>query len=44
MAIVGAPGAGKTVTTLRLAYLAGRLGQKVCIADCKAPTPPWSPR
>src|SRR4030095_9782795 len=26
MALVGAPGAGKTVTLTRLAYLAGRLG------------------
>jgi flagellar biosynthesis GTPase FlhF len=32
MAVVGAPGAGKTVTLLRLAYLAGLLGRKVCFA------------
>ena len=35
MAVVGAPGAGKTVTLLRLAYLAGVLGRKVCFVDCK---------
>jgi Mrp family chromosome partitioning ATPase len=41
MAVVGAPGAGKTVTLLRLAYLAGVAGRKVCFADCKGtdPTP-----
>jgi hypothetical protein len=42
MAVVGAPGAGKTVTLLRLAYLAARAGRKVCFADCKAPTRHWS--
>ena len=42
MAVVGAPGAGKTVTLLRLAYLAGVLGRKVCFADCKGTDPPWS--
>jgi hypothetical protein len=39
MAVVGAPGAGKTVTLLRLAYLAGVLGRKVCFADCKGTDP-----
>jgi Mrp family chromosome partitioning ATPase len=43
MAVVGAPGAGKTVTLLRLAYLAGVLGRKVCFADCKGTDPPWFP-
>jgi Mrp family chromosome partitioning ATPase len=43
MAVVGAPGAGKTVTLLRLAYLAARAGRKVCFADGKAPTPPSCP-
>jgi hypothetical protein len=43
MAIVGAPGAGKTITTLRLAYLAGRLGRKVCFADCKGTDPTLVP-
>jgi hypothetical protein len=38
MAVVGAPGAGKTITLLRLAYLAG-LGRKVCFADCKGTDP-----
>jgi hypothetical protein len=41
MAVVGAPGAGKTVTLLRLAYLAGLLGRKVCFVDCKGTDPPW---
>jgi hypothetical protein len=39
MAVVGAPGAGKTVTLLRLAYLAGVEGLKVCFADCKGTDP-----
>jgi hypothetical protein len=43
MAIVGAPGAGKTVTTLRLAYLAGLLGRKVCFVDCKGTDPSLVP-
>jgi hypothetical protein len=43
MAIVGAPGAGKTVTTLRLAYVAGRMGRKVCFADCKGTDPTLVP-
>jgi hypothetical protein len=43
MAIVGAPGAGKTITTLRLAYLAGLLGRKVCFADCKGTDPTLVP-
>jgi hypothetical protein len=43
MAIVGAPGAGKTVTLTRLAYLAGRLGRKVCFVDCKGTDPTLVP-
>jgi hypothetical protein len=43
MAIVGAPGAGKTITTLRLAYLAGLLGRKVCFVDCKGTDPTLVP-
>jgi hypothetical protein len=43
MAVVGAPGAGKTVTLLRLAYLAGVLGRKVCFVDCKGTDPPSCP-
>jgi hypothetical protein len=43
MAIVGAPGAGKTITTLRLAYLAGLLGRKVCFVDCKGTDPTLAP-
>jgi len=43
MAVVGAPGAGKTVTLLRLAYLAGRAGRKVCFADCKGTDPTLVP-
>ena len=43
MAVVGAPGAGKTVTLLRLAYLAGLLGRKVCFADCKGTDPTLVP-
>jgi hypothetical protein len=39
MAVVGAPGAGKTVTLLRLAYVAARQGRKVCFADCKGTDP-----
>jgi hypothetical protein len=39
MAVVGAPGAGKTVTLLRLTYLAGVLGRKVCFVDCKGTDP-----
>jgi hypothetical protein len=43
MAIVGAPGTGKTITTLRLAYVAGRMGRKVCFADCKGTDPTLVP-
>jgi hypothetical protein len=43
MAIVGAPGAGKTVTLTRLAYLAGLLGRKVTFADCKGTDPALVP-
>jgi len=43
MAVVGAPGAGKTVTLLRLAYLAGVAGRKVCFADCKGTDPTLVP-
>jgi hypothetical protein len=43
MAVVGAPGAGKTVTLLRLAYLAGLLGRKVCFVDCKGTDPTLVP-
>jgi hypothetical protein len=43
MAVVGAPGAGKTVTLLRLAHLAGVLGRKVCFADCKGTDPTLVP-
>jgi len=43
MAVVGAPGAGKTITLLRLAYLAGLLGRKVCFADCKGTDPTLVP-
>jgi hypothetical protein len=43
MAVVGAPGAGKTVTLLRLAYLAAVLGRKVCFADCKGTDPTLVP-
>jgi hypothetical protein len=39
MAVVGAPGAGKTITLLRLAYLAALLGRKVCFVDCKGTDP-----
>jgi single-strand DNA-binding protein len=39
MAVVGAPGAGKTITLLRLAYLAGLLGRKVCFVCCKGTDP-----
>jgi KaiC/GvpD/RAD55 family RecA-like ATPase len=42
--VVGAPGAGKTVTLLRLAYLAARAGRKVCLAHCKGTDPTWSRR
>jgi hypothetical protein len=44
MAVVGAPGAGKTITTLRLAYLAGRMGRKVTFADCKGTDPTLVPQ
>jgi hypothetical protein len=37
------PGAGKTVTLLRLAYLAGLLGREVCFADCKGTDPTLVP-
>jgi len=43
MAVVGVPGAGKTVTLLRLAYLAARAGRKVCFADCKGTDPTLVP-
>jgi hypothetical protein len=43
MAVVGAPGAGKTITLLRLAYLAGLLGRKVCFVDCKGTDPTLVP-
>jgi hypothetical protein len=43
MAVVGAPGAGKTITLLRLAYLAGVLGRKVCFIDCKGTDPTLVP-
>jgi hypothetical protein len=43
MAVVGAPGAGKTITLLRLAYLAGVLGRKVCFVDCKGTDPTLVP-
>jgi hypothetical protein len=43
MAVVGAPGVGKTVTLLRLAYLAGLMGRKVCFADCKGTDPTLVP-
>ena len=43
MAVVGAAGAGKTITLLRLAYLAGVLGRKVCFADCKGTDPTLVP-
>jgi hypothetical protein len=39
MAVIGAPGAGKTVTLARLVYLAGFLGRKVCFVDCKGTDP-----
>jgi hypothetical protein len=41
--VVGAPGAGKTITLLRLAYLAGLLGRKVCFVDCKGTDPTLVP-
>jgi hypothetical protein len=43
MAVVGAPGAGKTIALLRLAYLAAVLGRKVCFADCKGTDPTLVP-
>jgi len=43
MAIVGAPGAGKTVTLTRLAYVAGRMGRKVTFVDCKGTDPTLVP-
>jgi hypothetical protein len=43
MAVVGAPGAGKTITLLRLAYLAGVHGRKVCFVDCKGTDPTLVP-
>jgi len=39
MAVVGAPGAGKTVTLCRLVYIAACQGLKVCFADCKGTDP-----
>jgi hypothetical protein len=39
MAVVGAPGAGKTVTLCRLVYLAAKAGRKVCFIDCKGTDP-----
>src|SRR4029453_2678043 len=35
IAVVGAPGAGKTVTLCRLVYIAARQGLKVAFANCK---------
>jgi Mrp family chromosome partitioning ATPase len=43
MAVVGAPGVGKTITLLRLGYVAGLLGRKVCFADCKGTDPTLVP-
>jgi len=43
MAVVGAPGAGKTVTLTRLAYVAGQMRRKVCFADCKGTDPTLVP-
>src|SRR4029453_5488774 len=43
MAVVGAPGGGKTITTLRLTCLAGLLGRKVCFVDCKGTDPTLVP-
>jgi hypothetical protein len=43
MAVIGAPGAGKTVTLARLAYLAGFLGRKVAFVDCKGTDPTLGP-
>jgi hypothetical protein len=37
------PGAGKTITLLRLAYLAARAGRKVCFVDCKGTDPTLVP-
>jgi hypothetical protein len=41
MAVVGAPGAGKTVTLLRLAYPPGPVAW-CALPTVRAPTPPWS--
>jgi hypothetical protein len=43
MAVVGAPGAGKTVTLSRLVYLAAKAGRKVCFIDCKGTDPTLVP-
>jgi hypothetical protein len=44
MAVVGAPGSGKTITLTRLVYLAAQAGRKVVFADCKGTDPglPWA--
>jgi hypothetical protein len=39
MAVVGAPGSGKTVSLVRLVYLAAQAGRKVVFADCKGTDP-----
>lgn len=44
MAVIGAPGSGKTVTLLRLAYIAGVMGRKVAFADCKGTDPNLVPQ
>jgi hypothetical protein len=41
--VVGAPGAGKTVTLCRLVYLAAKAGRKVCFIDCKGTDPDLVP-
>jgi KaiC/GvpD/RAD55 family RecA-like ATPase len=44
MAVVGAPGAGKTVTLLRLAYLAARGGSQGVVCRLLGHRPPPSCR
>jgi hypothetical protein len=44
MAVVGVPGAGKTVTLSRLVYLAAQAGRKVCFIDCKGTDPKLVPQ
>jgi hypothetical protein len=39
MAVVGAPGSGKTVTLTRLVYAAAAAGKKITFADCKGTDP-----